>query len=289
MCNDTEPPLVEVKHLPVFLGLPFAKNTRYVNLSVFIIYNFGKMFRLHLARRGKSNLWLINWPTRFLICWSGDNCPVRVVSHHRGVTLRVDVLETDGQPAGCDVSFLDVVHGEFYSYKRHPLQCWGRTKHVWLFHTWIQFILLEKFSMQFERLNEACAFPEDMHRNKCPRSVTETLTGAHFQRMLMATSPKTTTGVRQTGRQSTGWRPTLSFFHQLGIWPKSSSEWFPWVSPYFIFKMKCCSCQCVNKRGSGLCYSSCKYVSVSGNMSMRMYLCVQVNAFQCLCTDIMCM
>lgn len=37
MCNDTEPPLVEVKHLPVFLGLPFAKNTRYVNLSVFII------------------------------------------------------------------------------------------------------------------------------------------------------------------------------------------------------------------------------------------------------------
>ncbi|XP_025089312.1 cubilin-like isoform X2 [Pomacea canaliculata] len=68
MCNDTEPPLVEVKHLPVFLGLPFAKNT------------------------------------------SGDNCPVRIVSHHRGVTLRVDVLETDGQPAGCDVSFLDVVH-----------------------------------------------------------------------------------------------------------------------------------------------------------------------------------
>ncbi|PVD31856.1 hypothetical protein C0Q70_07275 [Pomacea canaliculata] len=41
---------------------------------------------------------------------SGDNCPVRIVSHHRGVTLRVDVLETDGQPAGCDVSFLDVVH-----------------------------------------------------------------------------------------------------------------------------------------------------------------------------------
>lgn len=249
------------------------------------------MFRLHLARRGKSNL--AHWATEQLSYTFLDLLKRRQLSSACCVSSSWSDLtcrRSRDWRSACRMwrQLLRRCSWWVSQLQETSTSVLGTHKACVIISYLNSIIVLEKFSIQFERLNEARAFPEGNDRNKYPRSVTETLTGAHFQRMLMATSPKTTPGVRQTGRQSTGWRPTLSFFHQLGIWPKSSSEWFPWVSQYFIFMMKCCSCQCVNKRGSGLWYSSCKYVSVSGNMSMRMYLCVQVNAFQCLCTDIMC-